>query len=289
MRLWWGMQRPLERGLQVCERGMVPLLSRHFEALERGVACVVEGGAEVCKTGMRDAVDGGLGVPVRVGASSAPRRWAARCPTHSPRHLEHLFVGLACGHPCHPTYLPTYLPYIPLVNPPPPCNPPPPQRGERHFDISCGNRWLYCPLRALLFFLYKCPLSELFSPVIQTQMHATGTQALVLGTALAARVACCWQLSLVPHPLDLSSCAFDTRVLGTRLWTMHSCCFEVLRLVVHPPPPPEPSLCDRPLPSWGGTVTTLGGRLQRGRKVRTYVPTCLPAHLPPYLPTHIPT
>ena len=40
----------------------------------------------------------------------------------------------------------------------------------------------------------------------------------MFGTTLAARVARCWQLSLVP--LDLSSCTFDTRVLGTRLWTI---------------------------------------------------------------------
>ena len=44
--------------------------------------------------------------------------------------------------------------------------------AERHFDMSAGNGWLYC---ALLFFLCKCPLSELISPVIQTQMYATGT------------------------------------------------------------------------------------------------------------------
>ena len=65
----------------------------------------------------------------------------------------------------------------------PPCNlplplqpPPPPQRGERPFKISSGNGWLYCPLCALPFFLCKCPLSELITPVIQTQMYATGTR-----------------------------------------------------------------------------------------------------------------
>ena len=42
----------------------------------------------------------------------------------------------------------------------------------------------------------------------------------MFGSTLAARVARCWQLSLVPHPLDLSSCTFDARVLGTRLWTI---------------------------------------------------------------------
>ena len=41
----------------------------------------------------------------------------------------------------------------------------------------------------------------------------------MFGTTLAARVARCWQLSLVPRPRNLSSCTFDTRVLGTRLWT----------------------------------------------------------------------
>jgi hypothetical protein len=47
-------------------------------------------------------------------------------------------------------------------------------------------------------------------------------QALMFGTTLAARVPHCWKLSWVPHPLDLSSCTFNTRVLGTRLWTMQS-------------------------------------------------------------------
>ena len=64
--------------------------------------------------------------------------------------------------------------------------------GGRHFDISSGNGWLFC---ALLFFLCKGALSELSSPAIQTQM-----QALVFGTTLAARVARCQKLSLVPHP-----------------------------------------------------------------------------------------
>ena len=45
--------------------------------------------------------------------------------------------------------------------------------GGGHFDISSGNGWLYC---ALLFFLCKCPVSELISPVIPTQMYATGTR-----------------------------------------------------------------------------------------------------------------
>ena len=44
---------------------------------------------------------------------------------------------------------------------------------------------------------------------------------LVFGITLAAKVAYCWQLPLVPYPLELSSCTFDMRVLGTRLWTIH--------------------------------------------------------------------
>ena len=74
--------------------------------------------------------------------------------------------------------------FPPLVIPPPLQSPLPPGGGGggRHFDISSGNGWLYC---ALLFFLCKCPLSELISPVIQTQIYATGT---VFGTTLAAKL-----------------------------------------------------------------------------------------------------
>mmetsp|Transcript_70702 Transcript_70702/g.118186 ORF Transcript_70702/g.118186 Transcript_70702/m.118186 type:complete len:141 (-) Transcript_70702:36-458(-) len=41
----------------------------------------------------------------------------------------------------------------------------------------------------------------------------------MFGTTLA-EVPHCWQLSSVPHPLDLSFCTSNTRVLGTRLWTI---------------------------------------------------------------------
>ena len=41
------------------------------------------------------------------------------------------------------------------------------------------------------------------------------------GITLSARVPHYWHWSLVPHPLALSSCTFNTRVtLGTRLWTI---------------------------------------------------------------------
>ena len=39
----------------------------------------------------------------------------------------------------------------------------------------------------------------------------------MFGATLAAKVPHCWQLSSVLHSLDLSSCAFHTRVPGTRL------------------------------------------------------------------------
>ena len=63
------------------------------------------------------------------------------------------------------------LPYNPLVIPPPLAIPP---RGDRHFDISSGNGWLYSPLRALLFSLCNRPLSGC-SPVIPPQALVFGT------------------------------------------------------------------------------------------------------------------
>ena len=38
----------------------------------------------------------------------------------------------------------------------------------------------------------------------------------MFGTTLVATVPRFWQLSLVPHPLDLSSHIFNTKVLGKR-------------------------------------------------------------------------
>ena len=37
---------------------------------------------------------------------------------------------------------------------------------------------------------------------------------------LSQQVHHCWQLSSLPHPLDPSSCTFNTRVLGTSLWSI---------------------------------------------------------------------
>ena len=55
---------------------------------------------------------------------------------------------------------------------------------------------------------------------ILTQMCPQAPQVLTFGSTLATRVPHCWQLSSAPHPLDLSSCTFNTRILGTRFWTI---------------------------------------------------------------------
>ena len=104
--------------------------------------------------------------------------------------------------------------------------------------------------------------------------HKCMPQALVFGTTLAARVARCWQLSLVPYPLDLSLCTFDSRLFGVVKrsftqcrWKGHAhrsnitfqcdsldrCCactaavFKCCDLVVQSPRPPPPRGGDRRL------------------------------------------
>ena len=74
----------------------------------------------------------------------------------------------------------------------------------------------------------------------------------MFGTTLAARVACCWRLLLVPHPLDLSSCFMFQ--CNPHCWCC-ACTAAVLKcygLVVQSPPPV------------GGNRHDIGGRLQRG-------------------------
>ena len=68
-------------------------------------------------------------------------------------------------------------------------------------------------LSSLVLFLLVPPVS------VDSSSHSdTSVCHSVIGTTLAARVPRCWQLSSVPRPLDLSSYAFNNRVLGRRLW-----------------------------------------------------------------------
>ena len=123
-----------------------------------------------------------------------------------------------------------------ILVPYPPCNSPPlqtplPQGGKHHFDISSRNGWLYC---ALLFFLCKCPLSELISPIIQFGVvKRSFTQCLWKGHMHRSNI-------MFQHDLHYQCCACTAAVLK---------CYG---LVVQSPPPQ------------GGGRLDIGGKITSG-------------------------
>ena len=94
----------------------------------------------------------------------------------------------------------------------PPCNLPPP-RG-RHFDISF---WKCQVVLCSSVLSLQVPSVRVDSPVIQTQMYATGTRvwhhSRSKGGPLLATV-------ISPSSSGSEFLHIDTRVLGTRLWTI---------------------------------------------------------------------
>ena len=96
----------------------------------------------------------------------------------------------------------------------PPDPPPPPGGGGRQFDFFFDNGWLCC---ALLFFLNRCPI---WCSLLFTLRHKCMPEVVMFLATFAARVLHCWQLSHVPHPLDLILGTFNTNSTASKLWRL---------------------------------------------------------------------